>query len=55
MRWAFEFEAVPGDLTITPRASDDAGVVQPTDLTRQVWNEQGYLFGIAVPHPVRVE
>ena len=55
VRWELEFDAQPGDLTITPRATDDTGVEQPTDLARQTWNEQGYLFGTAIPHPVRVE
>ncbi len=52
VRWEFSFDARPGDMTITPRASDDKGA-QP-DVAQQKWNEQGYIFGAAVPHPVKV-
>jgi hypothetical protein len=53
VRWEFTFEAQPGDLTITPRATDEQGNTQP-DVAQQKWNEQGYLFGAPVPHPVTV-
>lgn len=52
-RWEFSFDAKPGDFSITPRASDDKGNTQ-LDLAQQKWNEQGYLFGASVPHPVKV-
>jgi sulfane dehydrogenase subunit SoxC len=54
VRWEFAFDARPGETTLTARATDDKGNVQPTDLSQQTWNEQGYLFGVAVPHPVTV-
>ena len=50
----FTFDAAPGSITLTPRAADDQGNVQPTDPSGQLWNEQGYLFGVAAPHPVTV-
>jgi hypothetical protein len=54
VRWEFEFEARPGEMTITPRATDDQGNTQPP-LEQQKWNELGYFFGATVPHPVKVE
>ncbi len=53
VRWEFEFEAVPGDMSITPRATDAAGNGQP-ELAAQKWNKKGYMFAAPVPHPVRV-
>ncbi len=53
-RWEFSFNATPDLTTITPRATDEQGNVQP-DLSQQKWNEQGYVFGAMVPHPVKVE
>ncbi len=52
-RWELIFDARAGDMTITPGASDEKGNTQ-YDLSQQRWNEQGYLFGAMVPHPVRV-
>jgi sulfane dehydrogenase subunit SoxC len=52
-RWEFSFTALPGPLTITPRATDDKNNVQ-YDISKQKWNELGYLFGAMVPHPVTV-
>lgn len=52
-RWNFSFNAQPGSLTITPRATDDQGNVQ-YPASQQKWNQQGYLFGAMVPHPVTV-
>ena len=54
VRWEFTFDARPGDMTLTARATDDRGNAQPTDFAQQKWNEQGYLFAVAVPHPVSV-
>jgi hypothetical protein len=54
VRWQFTFTANPGTITITPRAADDRGNVQPTDPSGQLWNEQGYIFATAAPHPVTV-
>ena len=52
-RWEFSFNASPGNLTLTPRATDDQGNVQ-YPVSKQIWNQQGYLFGAMVPHPVTV-
>ncbi|HTY82106.1 MAG TPA: sulfite oxidase [Dehalococcoidales bacterium] len=53
-RWEFSFNAAPGSMTITPRATDDQGNVQ-YPVSQQKWNQQGYLFGAMVPHPVTVK
>lgn len=52
-RWEFMLDARLGDLTIIPRATDEQGNVQ-LELSQQKWNEQGYLFGAVVPHPLKV-
>lgn len=52
-RWEFSFTATPGDMTITPRATDDKGNSQ-YEVSQQKWNQLGYLFGAMVPHPVKV-
>ncbi len=52
-RWEFSFVAKPGDVTITPRATDEKGSVQ-YDVSQQKWNQQGYIFGAMVPHPVTI-
>jgi sulfane dehydrogenase subunit SoxC len=54
VRWQLTFNATPGSITITPRATDDQGNTQPTDPKGQLWNEQGYIFAVAAPHPVTV-
>lgn len=51
VRWEFVWQAAPGEHTITTRATDEKGSTQPD---RAVWNEQGYLYNAAVPHPVKV-
>jgi len=53
VRWQFTFTAQSGQMTLTPRATDDQGNVQ-YPVSQQKWNEQGYLFGATVPHPVTV-
>lgn len=53
VRWEFTFTAQPGEMTITPRATDDKGNPQ-IDLAQQKWNQLGYLFSAPVPHPVKV-
>ncbi|MDE2989997.1 MAG: sulfite oxidase [Chloroflexota bacterium] len=50
-RFAFEWDAPPGDHTITTRATDAAGNTQPDHIP---FNEKGYLFNQPVPHPVQV-
>lgn len=52
-RWLFEFDAVPGDMTLTPRAFDQHGHGQPP-LRAQRPNDGGYLFAAPVPHPLRI-
>ncbi len=52
-RWEFSFNATSGSMTITPRATDEKGNVQ-YDVLQQKWNQQGYIFGAMVPHPVTV-
>jgi sulfane dehydrogenase subunit SoxC len=52
-RWEFSFNAQPGDMTITPRATDDKNNIQ-YDVSQQKWNQLGYLFGAMVPHPLKV-
>lgn len=52
-RWEYVFNAIPGSMTITPRATDEKGNTQ-YGLEQQKWNEQGYLFGAVAPHPVTV-
>ena len=47
------FTAQPGDITITPRATDDKNNTQ-YDISQQKWNQLGYIFGAMVPHPVKV-
>ncbi|MDP2932354.1 MAG: sulfite oxidase [Chloroflexota bacterium] len=52
-RWQFSFTAQAGSMTITPRATDEKGNVQ-YPVPQQKWNQQGYIFGAMVPHPVTV-
>jgi sulfane dehydrogenase subunit SoxC len=52
-RWELHFHPKPGNMTITPRATDEKGNTQ-YDIFRQKWNRLGYLFGAMVPHPVTV-
>jgi DMSO/TMAO reductase YedYZ molybdopterin-dependent catalytic subunit len=51
--WEYHFEAVPGEMTIMPKAIDDKGNTQ-YEIARQKWNQYGYLFGAMVPHPLMV-
>jgi DMSO/TMAO reductase YedYZ molybdopterin-dependent catalytic subunit len=53
VRWELAIDAKAGELTITPRATDEAGTSQPA-LSEQRWNKKGYLFGAPVPHPVTI-
>lgn len=53
VRWEFSFDAKPGEMTITPRATDEKGNAQ-YEVAQQKWNEQGYLFGAMAPHPVKI-
>jgi DMSO/TMAO reductase YedYZ molybdopterin-dependent catalytic subunit len=53
VRWQLDYTAKAGDTSLMPRATDDHGNVQPS-IAQQKWNQQGYLFGAAVPHPITV-
>ncbi|HEY1407563.1 MAG TPA: sulfite oxidase [Promineifilum sp.] len=52
-RWEIDVYLRPGELTITPRATDELGHTQ-YPVSEQRWNELGYLFGAMAPHPVTV-
>ena len=52
-RWEFAWHPRPGAHTITVRATDTAGHTQPPPDAIK-WNELGYDFWAAVPHPVVV-
>ena len=52
-RWEFHFHPEPGNISIIPRATDDAGNTQ-YDISEQKWNRLGYLFGAMVPHPLTI-
>ena len=50
-QWSVPWDATPGDHAVRVRATDDLGNVQPDAVP---YNEQGYLFGAVVSHPVTV-
>ncbi|HSJ52853.1 MAG TPA: sulfite oxidase [Anaerolineae bacterium] len=52
-RWEYTLDAQPGLTSITTRATDSEGNVQ-WPLAEQVWNQLGYQWGAAIPHPVTV-
>ena len=52
VRWDAEWEARPGQYTIRVRAADERGNAQPE---RVPFNEQGYLYGAVVDHPITVK
>jgi len=52
-RWEYTLNAQPGLTSITTRATDSAGNTQ-WPLSEQVWNQLGYQWGAAIPHPVSV-
>jgi DMSO/TMAO reductase YedYZ molybdopterin-dependent catalytic subunit len=52
VRWEFDWDAAPGDYTITTRAIDDQGNRQPDAVK---WNSLGYLYNAVVAHPVTVQ
>jgi sulfane dehydrogenase subunit SoxC len=51
VRWSFDWEATPGDHAVRLRARDDKGNTQPDQVP---FNQQGYLYGGIVAHPVTV-
>lgn len=50
-RFEFEWEALPGEHTLSTRATDHEGNTQPAQIPH---NEKGYLFNQPLPHPVSV-
>ena len=50
-RFEFEWEARPGEHTLTTRATDVDGNTQPSSVP---FNEHGYLFNQPLPHPITV-
>ena len=52
-RWEFDWDATPGEYTVTMRATDSAGHTQPSPDAMK-WNERGYEFWATVAHPVTV-
>jgi DMSO/TMAO reductase YedYZ molybdopterin-dependent catalytic subunit len=53
VRWQMTLQLTSATTSILPRATDETGKAQPS-IPEQKWNEQGYLFGAAVPHPITV-
>lgn len=51
VRWEMEWDAKPGQHTITVKATDTAGNTQGE---RYPWNDQGYLYNALFHHPVTV-
>ncbi len=50
-RWAFTWDADPGEHGIRIRATDAHGRSQPDQVP---WNHHGYLFNAVVAHPVQI-
>ena len=50
-QWSFDWDATPGSHALRARATDDQGNTPP-----DTWpfNQQGYLYGAVVAHPVTV-
>jgi sulfane dehydrogenase subunit SoxC len=51
VRWDLDWDAQPGDYSLRARATDEQGNKQPPIVP---WNDQGYLYGAVVGHPVRI-
>ena len=51
VRWSMEWNAPPGSHTVRVRATDTAGNTQPDTVP---FNQQGYLYGGIVAHPITV-
>jgi DMSO/TMAO reductase YedYZ molybdopterin-dependent catalytic subunit len=52
VRWEIDWDATPGEHTLSARATDDRGNRQPDAVP---WNSLGYLYNAVVAHPVTVE
>lgn len=50
-RWSIEWDATPGTHTVRVKATDERGHTQPDTVP---FNQQGYLYGGIVAHPVTV-
>lgn len=50
-RWSLPWSPTPGSYTIRARATDSRGNTQPSSVP---FNDQGYLFGAVVDHPITV-
>lgn len=53
IRFEFLWDATPGKHTLMTRAVDRAGDQQPM-VEQLAYNEKGYLFNAALPHPIQV-
>ncbi len=51
VRWDLDWDARPGVYSLRARATDEQGNKQPVIVP---WNDQGYLYGAVVGHPVTV-
>lgn len=51
VRWEIEWDAQPGQYSLRARATDERGNTQPVSVP---FNEQGYLYGAIVGHPITV-
>jgi sulfane dehydrogenase subunit SoxC len=51
VRWDLDWDAQPGGYSLRVRATDERGNKQPAIVP---WNDQGYLYGAIVGHPVTV-
>jgi len=51
VRWDLDWSPQPGSYNLRARATDDKGRSQPASVP---FNEQGYLFGAVVGHPVTI-
>jgi sulfane dehydrogenase subunit SoxC len=51
VRWDVDWNALPGSYGLVARATDEHGNVQPGVTP---WNDQGYLYGAIVVHPITI-
>jgi DMSO/TMAO reductase YedYZ molybdopterin-dependent catalytic subunit len=51
VRWDLDWDARPGPYSLRARATDEQGNTQPAGVP---WNDQGYLYGAVVGHPITV-
>lgn len=51
VRWDLDWNPQPGNYSLRARATDEHGNVQPATTP---WNDQGYLYGGIVGHPVTI-